>query len=109
MATAVETLCRDIFPAEIACPDGSVLRDVRAFVTSGRLVVWAAPNGQPVQVLDVPLTDPGSVVPSRMLSRYGSLGLDTPAGRYFVNRGRGCGCTGPTRVLKALGAPAEWA
>lgn len=108
MATAVETLCRDIFPAEVATPNGTVRKNVRVFVTSERMIVWAAPFGTPEVVFDMPLTEPGSLEPSRMLSRQDTLTVDTMSGRYHVNRGRGCGCTGPSRVLKALGAPVEW-
>lgn len=106
---SVETLCRDVFPAEIAYPDGTVLRDVRAFATSHRLMAFGVDEQGIVKVLDVQLEAPGSIPASRSsLTGSGRLEARTAGGTYWVNRGRGCGCSGPTRVLKALGSPVSW-
>lgn len=106
---SVETLARDVFPAEIACPDNTIIRDVRVFATSHRLVAYGVREEGIVKLLDVRLLEPGSIPASRSsLTGSGRLEARTPDGTYWVNRGRGCGCSGPTRVLKALGAPVSW-
>jgi len=99
-----EVLRRDVHPAEVACPDGNVIRDCRAFATTHRLIVWGEQDRKPEAVLDVELSEPGSV-PASLISLVGALECVTPNGTYWVNRGRGCGCGS---VLKALGAPVGW-
>jgi hypothetical protein len=104
-----ETLARDVFPAEIAFPDGTVLRDVRAYATSHRLVAYGVRGEGIVALLDVQLAEPGSIPVSRSsLTGSGRLEARTAEGTYWVNRGRGCGCSGPTRVLKAYAPPVSW-
>jgi hypothetical protein len=96
-----------VFPAEVALPDGGVLRDVRVFATSHRLIAAGVRDGEIVNVLDVELSDPGSIPTNHSsLTGSGRLEARTADGTYWVNRGRGCGCSGPTRALKALGA--DW-
>src|ERR1700744_2751649 len=104
-----ETLARDVFPAEVAMPDGRVLRDVRVFATSHRIVAYGVREDGIVALVDSQLLEPGSIPVSRSsLTGSGRLEARTAEGTYWVNRGRGCGCSGPTRVLKALGAPVSW-
>lgn len=99
-----EVLRRDVHPAEVACPDGSVLRG-RVFATSHRLIVWREVDREVAKVLDVDLSEPFSV-PADRGSLRGSLECVTDDGTYWVNRGRGCGCGQTT--LKALGPPVSW-
>jgi hypothetical protein len=108
--TAVELLARDVFPAEVATPDGRVLKDVRVFATTHRLTAYGVDGqGRIVKVIDVDLLEPGSIPRSRStLTGSGRLEAKTAEGTYWVNRGRGCGCHGPTRVLKAFGSPWPW-
>jgi hypothetical protein len=97
-----EILARDVFPAEVACPDGSVLRDVRVFATSHRVVAYGVREEGIVPLLNIELATPGSIPASHSsLTGSGRLEARTADGTYWVNRGRGCGCSGPTRVLKA--------
>jgi hypothetical protein len=105
-----ETLCRDVYPAEVARPDGSVLKDVRAFATSHRLLVYRALDGGGVDVaLDVELSEPHSIPATRNgLTGGGRVECRTADGTYWVNRGRGCGCFGPSRILRAIGPPIGW-
>jgi hypothetical protein len=106
---SVETLARDVFPAEVACPDGTVIRDVRVFATSHRVTAYGVVDGGIVKVLDEDLLEAGSIPATRSsLTGSGRLEARTSKGVFWVNRGRGCGCGGPTRVLKALGAPVSW-
>lgn len=101
----MELLCRDIHPAEVACPDGRVISG-RAFATTHRLIVWREPERSLVEVaLNVELLHEGFVPASRN-SLQGALECPTAEGTYWVNRGRGCGC-GQT-ALKALGPPVPW-
>ena len=108
--TDVELLARDVFVAEIVTPGGEVIKDVRAFATSHRLVAYGVNDDrQIVKVLDVALLEPGTIPRDRSdLTGSGRLEAKTADGTYWVNRGRGCGCHGPTRMLKALGAPFPW-
>lgn len=101
-----ELLRRDVHPAEVARPDGTVIRRARAFATSHRLLVWQEPErGKITVALDVELAEPFSVPASRG-SLQGSLECATDEGTYWVNRGGGCGCG--QVALKALGAPVPW-
>ncbi len=96
-----EILRRDVHPAEVACPDGRVLRG-RAFATSHRLIVWVEPERRKVEVaLDVPLAEDS--VPGDRGTLRGSLECLATDGTYWINPGRGCGCG--QIALKALGPP----
>lgn len=99
-----EVLRRDVHPAEVACPDHSVLTG-RVFVTSHRLIVWREAGREIEKTLDVELSEPFSV-PAYRGSLQGALECVTDEGTYWVNHGRGCGC-GQT-ALKALGPPVPW-
>lgn len=100
-----EKLRRDVHPAEVALPDGTVLQGLRVFVTSHRVVGFAAGAGGRVErVLDMELVEPFSVPASRG-SLSGSLECVTPEGTSWINRGRGCGCGSP---LNALAPPVDW-
>jgi hypothetical protein len=101
----MELLRRDVHPAEVSTPDGSVFKRCRAFVTSERLIVWQEADRKVKVALDVALTEPSAVPPNRG-SLFGSLECETEHGTYWVNAGRGCGCG--QMVLKALGPPAPW-
>jgi hypothetical protein len=103
-----ELLRRDVMPAEIACPDGTVIRRARAFATTHRLIVWQEPaRGEIEVVLDVELADPYSVPACRgTLSGNQRLECRTDQGTFWVNRGGGCGCG--QVALEALGAPVPW-
>lgn len=100
-----EVLRRDVHPAEVACPDGSVYRRCRAIATSHRLLVWGESDRKRVTLLDVELSEPFSV-PAYRGTLQGALECVTPQGTYWVNRGAGCGCGQLT--LKSLGPPVGW-
>jgi hypothetical protein len=102
-----ELLRRDVHPAEIAMPDGTVLAGCRVFVTTHRLIAWQVVERKPTRVLDVELAEPGSVPGSRAtLPANGRLECRLiDSGTTWVNKGRGCGCGSP---LKALGPPVPW-
>lgn len=95
-----EVLRRDVHPAEVLCPDGSVLRKCRVFVTSRRLIAYQT-VGEPLVDVEI---EPDSVPLDRQ-TLHGSLECCTDHGTYWVNRGQGCGCGSP---LKAMGPPAPW-
>lgn len=101
-----EVLVRDIHPAEVLLPDQTLLRDVRVFITSTRLVAYrAAGDGSIERVALLELAQPCSVPASRA-TLQGSLEARLADGQtVWVNRGRGCGCRSP---LKALAAPVPW-
>lgn len=100
-----EVLCRDVMPADVLKPDGSMLREVRAFVTTHRLVAFQA-NPQIEKVLDLALLDPFCVPASRgTLSGTEQLQVRVEGGDAWVNRGSGCGCGSP---LRALAPPVDW-
>lgn len=105
-AVDAERLVRDVHPAELLMPDQTLLRDVRVFITSRRLVAFAArADGSIERAVDVELEQPCSVPASRA-SLTGSLEARTADGQtVWVNRGRGCGCHSP---LKALAPPVPW-
>lgn len=102
----IESLRRDVHPAELTLPSGQLERACRVFVTSSRIDAYRFVDGQIVQVFTAPLTgEPPSAVRGSLSRRSGPLVLDTPDGEVLVNRGHGCGCHSP---LKALSQPAPW-
>lgn len=103
----VELLRRDVHPAEVLLPDGTLLSSVRVFVTSRRLVAFKAGNeGEISRVLDLALEQPCSVPASRATLGQGALEAKlADGGTAWINRGHGCGCGSP---LKALAPPVGW-
>lgn len=100
-----EVLCRDVHPADVLLPDGSMLTGLRVFVTNRRLVGFAH-NGKIEKVLDEPLVNVGCVPASHnTLSGSERLEMQLDGGHAWVNRGAGCGCHSP---LLALAPPVGW-
>lgn len=103
---AVERLVRDVHPAELALPDGTVLTGVRVFVTSHRLIAYRATADRQIEkAVELDLQQPCSVPASRgsLIGRLEARLAD--GGTAWVNRGQGCGCHSP---LKALAGPVSW-
>lgn len=101
-----ETLCRDVYPAEVLFPGDVLVTDVRVFVTTHRLLVFRVGADRRCEVAyDLPLTVPGAVPASMDTMRQGRLECPIADGTAWVNLGRGCGCGSP---LKALGSPIGW-
>ena len=96
-----ELLRRDVYPAEVLLPSGQLLRNVRAYVTTERLAVWAAGADRTLrQVVDLLLEEPGSVEGSRnSLSLSARLSVATEEGVAYINRASGCGCGSPLKAL----------
>lgn len=105
-SVAGERMMRDVHPAEISLPDGTVLTDVRVFVTDQRMVAYrATADREIVQALAVDLQQPCSVPASRS-TLQGRLEVRLADGETaWVNPGQGCGCHSP---LKALSTPVTW-
>lgn len=95
---------RDVHPAEVLMPDGSMLTGVRVFVTSHRVIVYAH-EGDFKRVAELELLEPGVIEANRGTLGSGRLECRTPEGTAWVNQGRGCGCGSK---LKALGTPVAW-
>lgn len=102
---AGELLRRDVHPAELLMPDGSVETGLRVFVTSHRLLAYRATADRRIELaVDLVLEEPFSVEANRS-TLMGALQCVTASGQVTVNRGRGCGCGSP---LKGLGSPVPW-
>lgn len=103
----VEVMRRDVHPAEVLMPDGTMLAGLRVFVTNRRLLAFRATAGGLIeQVLDLVLEQPCTVPGNRGTLGAGRLEARLQDGSTaWVNRGHGCGCGSP---LKALAAPASW-
>lgn len=87
---------RKVWPAEVALPDGTVLRDALVVVTQQRVYVWrASAAGQIELVWNSGWTWEGSVLTKEHLLVASPLRVATEAGVMSVNRGRGCGCGNP--------------
>ena len=106
VVTDAERLVRDVHPAEVLMADGELLRGVRAFVTSRRLLIFTArPDGSIERPRRLAVEQPCSVPASRG-TLVGSLECRLADGStVWINRGRGCGCGSP---LKALAPPVPW-
>lgn len=103
-----EAMRRDVHPAEVVLPDGSVLTgDLRVFVTSHRLLAYRYDQqvGRAQLAAELILEQPNSVVADMGTLGSGTVQAETPDGIAVVNRGAGCGCGSP---LKAMGQPAPW-
>lgn len=104
-AVQTERLHRDVHPAEMLLPSGTLVRDLRVFVTSKRLLAFVARNGRIEQALELEVAQPCSVPRDRGTLR-GSLEVRLADGStVWVNRGQGCGCHS---MLKTLGQPVGW-
>lgn len=101
-----EIMSRDVYPAEVLLPDGTLLRGVRVFATTTRLLAYGLSSDRKiVKVLDAELLEPNSIPRSRETLKAGRLEAKLAAGTAWVNKATGCGCGSP---LKALGAPVPW-
>lgn len=83
-----------------------MLRDCRVFVTSHRVIAFAA-GAQIERVFDAELAVPFSIPASRgSLSPAERLDAQlTDGSTVWINRGGGCGCASP---LLALTPPVDW-
>jgi hypothetical protein len=106
-AVEAERLIRDVHPAELLMPDGSMLRDVRVFVTTRRLVAYRATGHGAIDVaVELELQVPGTVPADRGTLGQAALECRLATGEtVWINRGQGCGCGSP---LKALAPPVSW-
>ena len=103
-----EVLLRDVHPAQVVMPDGSIVRGARVFVTSRRALIYGVDlaTREVLVVGDLAITEPGIIPPGKgTLGPSESLELRTPVGTAWLTRDRGCGCGSP---LKALSAPVGW-
>ena len=102
-----EKMARDVFPAEVLMPDGTVITGARVFATSHRVLVYTVDDKRNINLeVELHLASPGAIPASRSdLAPNGRLEVRTENGTAWVNRGRGCGCGS---VLKALGSPISW-
>ena len=103
-----ERLVRDVHPADLLLPDGSLLRDVRVFVTTRRLLAYQATADRKIErAASFDVDQPVSVPASRnTLPVNGRLEVRLADGATaWVNRGHGCGCHSP---LRAMSGPVSW-
>ena len=103
-----EAMVRDVHPAEVLLPDGTLIVGCRAFVTTRRFVAFGPTPRSGIEVVaDFPVRQPVSTVASlNTLNTTERLEIATEdGGTIYVNKGRGCGCHSP---LKALDTPAPW-
>lgn len=101
-----EVLRREVHPAEVLMPDGSMVRDCKVFITSHRMLVYERGEGRSIRLThDLELSDPFSVPANKGTLDGGQLECATPDGTAWVNKARGCGCGSP---LKALSSPVPW-
>jgi hypothetical protein len=101
-----EMLRRDVHPAELLLPDGTILTDVRVFITTHRLLAFKTNAERQIeQCLELTLEQP-CTVPADHGTLHGRLEARlADGGTVWVNRGQGCGCGSP---LKAFAAPVTW-
>lgn len=98
----METMARDIFPADVIEVGGRVFSNVRVFVTDQRIVVWRAKKSIPEIVINLALSE--AVTPSQNVLEE-TLEVTTLTQGFLVSKRQGCGCHSP---LKAIGPPAAW-
>lgn len=105
--TEPELLRRDVHPAEVLLPSGTLIRDLRVFVTSRRLLAFGTePGGRIVVALELELEQPCTVPANRGTLGQGRLEARLADGSTaWINSGHGCGCGSP---LKALAPPVSW-
>lgn len=97
-----EVLHQEVYPAEIALPDGTMLTSVYAFVTSHRLLAYGETGDRQIGLIyGADLAVPGSV-PKHVGTLRGSLQCDIAVGgTAWINLGRGCGCGSPLKAMRA--------
>jgi hypothetical protein len=101
-----EVMARDVFPAEVLLPDGSLLTRCRVFVTSHRLLAFKEDKAKRIEcVAHLELSKPHSIDPNKAtLQMTGRINAKTTEGEVIINRARGCSCGS----LKALDLPCGW-
>ena len=97
---APEILHRDLLPVDVSMGERVIAIRARAFVTSRRLLVYAA---DPIRlVFEVDLER----APERNLgTMQGALDVYTVDGLVWLNRSHGCACGS---YLRAIDAPVPW-
>lgn len=95
---ASPVVLRDVFPAEVTAPDGTLHRKVRAVLSRERLYVFAEVDGAPAAVVSEPWVEEGSTVGAAWSRR--PFTVATEEGRWIVNHGYGCGCSSPLRAAR---------
>lgn len=98
-------LHRDVFPSEVALPDGTVVRDARVFVTDSKLLAYQVNAGRIERVLDLDLEQPCTVPRDRGTLRGCLEARLADGSTAWINQGRGCGCGSS---LKTLAPPVGW-
>lgn len=94
-----ERLHRDLFPVDIVLDDQVVATGARCFLTSSRALVYVEGGG----MFTVEISEPPE--PSKAALTTGRLEVPTNLGPMWINKGRGCGCHSP---LKIMPRPVEW-
>jgi hypothetical protein len=102
---AGEALCREVYPANVLLPDGTLLRSLAAYVTTARLVVFATDSfGMIGPVWDADLVVPIGASMNSLMA-HERIEAITDRGAVWINRDRGCGCGSP---LKTMASPWSW-
>ena len=99
-----EVLHRDVHPAEVLMPDGSIIKTARIFASQYRVLVYVSeqPRRDIKLVAELVLANEGTI-PASAEGLAGRLEARTSDGTAWINRARGCGCKTPE--LAALEAP----
>jgi len=80
---------RDVYPAEVTLPDGTLLRGALVKVTREGVYVW---TGERVLSYAEARSEPGEVLTPDYLTRREPLVTATADGPVVVWKGAGCGC-----------------
>ncbi len=78
LSEAVELMARDVFPAEVLLPDGSMLLGVRVFCTTKRTLVFRAAGGQISLAAELEHSPSCNITRDRSSLQGGRLQVETP-------------------------------
>lgn len=93
----VRDLVAELFPVEVALPDGRVVSRAKVFVLSGGVVVYGEDGRAPVQMFSARHAgEPQLANPAAPKRRQHSV-ITTTEGELHVNGVLGCGCGSPLK------------
>lgn len=95
-----ERLLRDSHPADVVCGDKVLATGARVFVTTHRVMVYVAdesPGGGVRLAYEMGVEEPLPI--AKRSQGRGAIELNAHGHTMWINRGKGCGCRSPLKVM----------
>jgi len=100
---AEPVVVRNVFPAEVVLPDGSLKTQALVKVTRERVYVWHGERDLIVDEAHGLDADGLAELPPSYAMRANALRIPLDGGTLTVNKGKGCGCSSPLKSFRPFG------